>query len=746
MKNFTYKTLLKYCFCAFAFFTLNQITFGVPFSISLLPAFFGLRFSPVATLLIFFAVNLFKFSLTQCLLLFCCGVILAIIYKIYKVKNKKIKGEIIIYLCIALTPYVFGNFEHSIYAKLIYSAIICAFAIIFTLAFKVIFVGKFQCKSKPYERASFYLFTVVFSLGLIEIFGIRIYEIIAITTTLFLCRFYKNSQVFIPAFLLPVSLSLYSQSFAPLALFEIYCAVVLLFINRSVLLSAIALVITRLAVSYISGDLFTFVVSDYLLTFLPIVIFLFFPDKLIERIKNLFYSYQEHDVIREVINYERANLSLKLNELSCVFGELENSLNLFDELILSKQNLTDKIVEECLLNVCALCPFYTDCLRQNHPKKEDLLKLINLGISKGKLSLIDISRDFSLYCYSVNTMLYEINRLLNEYNEVNENGEKIQKFKKLTCMQASAISVVLNQLSYSVASKIQFNQTLEKQIFEALAQEGIMIKQLLFVNEECHIIFAKSKINFQAVSKILSSILKKDMRLQIKTDVNNAIFAIFSKSPPFDASFGIAQHTKKQSVISGDCHTMIKINEGCFLVALCDGMGSGEKARKNSQTAINLFETLYKAGLPKENVLDVANRLLCVCSEDSFATIDCAVIDLFNGNCDCIKVGATYGFLMGENNIKIIENDCLPLGILEEVEPNFTSLPLEDSNTLILLSDGVTDAFFSSADTIDFLERERGRNPQTLANKILDYAYQNYGGEAKDDMTVIVVNIYKSRS
>ena len=71
------------------------------------------------------------------------------------------------------------------------------------------------------------------------------------------------------------------------------------------------------------------------------------------------------------------------------------------------------------------------------------------------------------------------------------------------------------------------------------------------------------------------------------------------------------------------------------------------------------------------------------------------------------------------------------------------SIELTEGDMLVIISDGISDAFFSSTDTVEFLEREVTRNPQTLADKLLNYALTQSNGIASDDMTAIVVKIYK---
>ena len=109
-----------------------------------------------------------------------------------------------------------------------------------------------------------------------------------------------------------------------------------------------------------------------------------------------------------------------------------------------------------------------------------------------------------------------------------------------------------------------------------------------------------------------------------------------------------------------------------------------------------------------------------------------------------MKIGATFGFLIGTDGVRIIENNSLPLGVLENVEPTHKTFTLSDGDTLIIISDGVSDAFFSSTDAIDFLSRENCPNPQTFADKILDFALKLNENIAKDDMTVLVVKFYRN--
>ena len=67
-------------------------------------------------------------------------------------------------------------------------------------------------------------------------------------------------------------------------------------------------------------------------------------------------------------------------------------------------------------------------------------------------------------------------------------------------------------------------------------------------------------------------------------------------------------------------------------MALSDGMGIGEKASNESQTAVRLLETLLSSGFTREVALKTINSVLMLRSHrESFATLDMMIFDLYTG-------------------------------------------------------------------------------------------------------------------
>ena len=98
---------------------------------------------------------------------------------------------------------------------------------------------------------------------------------------------------------------------------------------------------------------------------------------------------------------------------------------------------------------------------------------------------------------------------------------------------------------------------------------------------------------------------------------------------------------------------------------------------------------------------------------------------------------------MGEEGVRIVEGNSLPLGIIDELKPSVCSTSLNDGDIILLITDGISDAFSSSGEIIDFLRSATAKNPQSLSDQLLSKAIELSNGQKRDDMTVLAVRIFK---
>lgn len=742
MGGLTYKKFFKYVFITLIFICFNKILNEEPLSLSLLPGLFYCGTNPIITLALFFIVSFCCFNFKTAIAIAFSAVCLCVIFCIYRKKNKALRFEIILYILLSLLPYYFGINSELFLQKAVYSVVICILSVVSIQGVDLVFIKRFNKKASKQQVIALYVDTVFFAFGLINFTSLATVYVIATFALLLFCYFYKNARAYTMALVLSLPLALYTKQSSAIAVFVIYCAVVILFIERSKLLSAISAIAVQSAYLFLTGG-FSLTAASIALHFLPFALFLFLPTKLLKYLESMVKKFDEPQIIKEIINDERAELSANLYYLSSVFSNLNGAVSNFNKLPLTTEQLIEKICDEIIFTVCVDCAFRDKCYKKNKPDRADVIKLINIGINKGNVSLIDLSKNFSSYCYSTNNVIFAINKLLDEYRLHVEKSESVNKCAELVAVQSNAVSEVLKNLAFDFSTKIDFNRKAEIETFDYLAREGVLLNQILKVGDSYHLLFFDDKNDFSLCGKLLSAKTQKNMHMVCKTDVGDGILAKYSPSATFDACFGIAQQTKFESEESGDTHSLTKIDESNFFVALCDGMGSGKTAFLNSQTAISLIEAFLRAKISKKSCFDLTNKMLSLCSNESFCALDLICVDLENGQADIFKIGGSFGFYISNGNVKVIENNALPLGIMDEISPTYYSVKLNDGDIFILLSDGITDAFFSSSDAIDFLQSEKCTNPQTLAEKILNFALTTDNGKAKDDMTAIAVKIYK---
>ena len=307
----------------------------------------------------------------------------------------------------------------------------------------------------------------------------------------------------------------------------------------------------------------------------------------------------------------------------------------------------------------------------------------------------------------------------------------------------------MKTLAGEVGTNISFDSTRENRIKDELSSNNIICTDAVVYEKDARstmaaLVVRNEDANKLKLQEITSKVCGNKMTVYDVTPTEQAelVSVNLKTSPRFDCIFGLSTHAKGLNTISGDCHSIERLDGDKFMFAICDGMGSGEKAGEKSETAINLIENFYKAGFDNEIVLSSVNKLLNLEKDDIFSTLDICTIDLKNGIADFVKMGAASTFVRGRDGCQIIESEALPIGIVDSAHPLTKKIVLNENDFIVLSSDGVCDAFASDREMKDFLLTIKSANPQEFADKIIEKALSNNNGYAVDDMTCLVVKIF----
>ncbi len=749
-KRITYKNVILSLATTFIVYLLSKVFsysyFGTAFYLSLL--YLGLN--PFLSSAVYLTGGFLTFTPQTLYPSILTALIILPIFLIYKKRRKKVGAEIILYSFLAHLSFLTLYPENIILKSISVGASIIG-VLTFISASRVIFIKKFDYKIQFDELFCLSVFTILTEIGFINTFDINLLKSVNVFLILIVAIIFNGSTCTLTAIVLAIAPSIYSFSLTPIAVYAISAFSVALFINSSKILSAFSLLATDLVLTVLLKVYGDFTYTDIYYVIIPMAIFLFLPNNLYIYLQKKTSMLSNKNLTKYAVNRMRSNISAKLYGVSDVFSEMQHSFTKLKDCVSSDSDLIYRMMDEVILNVCESCINRQRCLQKNMPDREDLYKIFSVGIAKNRLSLIDLTKHFTENCGFVNGIIFEMNSLIGKYKEKVKESEDVLTGKELIKMQSEGVAGVLKGMALDFSKTLSYSQEQEYAIGDLLHKQGIPFSEIMVLGEgdytEINLILDNDVIPTSELLNTIDIATSRQNSIVSKTAISAKTSAItIKKSPNIDAAFGLSISTKSGSISSGDTHSLEKIDEGKFLIALSDGMGSGIKAQNTSSTAISLIESFYKAGLESNLILSMVNKVLALNTDDNFSAMDIVSVNLFNLSADFIKIGAPYSFILTDDSIKIIEGTSLPLGILDDLTPTACTTELTDGSTIIMFTDGISDAFGSSTDLIDFLRTLDNKNPQEVTDSLLKRAIELDNGEPKDDMTALAIRLFKKVS
>jgi len=215
---------------------------------------------------------------------------------------------------------------------------------------------------------------------------------------------------------------------------------------------------------------------------------------------------------------------------------------------------------------------------------------------------------------------------------------------------------------------------------------------------------------------------------------------ILQERTRYQAEVKGCQSSQREGAICGDTWRSFTTPDGRLHILLSDGMGCGGSASLDSAMAVGLMGRLVQAGADYNSALHMVNSALLVKSgEESLATLDAAVIDLYTGKTDLYKAGAAPTILRQGKRAGSVESISSPAGILNGTSFEHSTVTLKEGDWLVMLSDGATAA---GVDWItEEVEHYAQENPGQLAERLERAARLRRNDGRSDDITVICVRL-----
>lgn len=590
---------------------------------------------------------------------------------------------------------------------------------------------------------------IAMGLSSLTFYNIEMLKLVGVLFVLFLSYTANNKTTLVLSALYGIGASIYYTNITYVATFVLFSLCAIGFKSSYKVISSVAIILCEVVFGVYFQTYSMFGLFSVLSVIIGEIVFLLIPTKWLNKASDKIKGLTENVAVRSIINRSRETLTKRMIEVSNVFLEMDTVYKQMVQGSLPEKDAKQMIKNELFSKCCKGCENKNKCTRVNGKFSTEVFDdMVNVGFEKGKLNLLDVPQYLTATCGRVNYVLSTINALLNSYKTYNVMVTNMDASKILIADQLKGVSLLLKTLADEVNLNIVYDVAKETRIKEELGYNNICCLEALVYEQSSSLKFvslivAEPEIDKVKIEKIISKIVKTKMAVVSVSDslVNGAKEVVLKTKANFDIVFGSASQTKTGKVLSGDTHSLIKIDDGKYMVALCDGMGSGEGAHKVSDLTITLIENFYKAGFDNDIILNSVNKLLSINSEEKFSALDICVFDLRRSLMDFIKLGSPTTFIKHKFETEVVESSGLPIGVLEEMKPHITKKIFSEYDMVVLVSDGVFDAFGGEELKI-FINNITSTNPQIVADQILEEAVDLCDGVLNDDFTVVAVRVY----
>ncbi len=503
----------------------------------------------------------------------------------------------------------------------------------------------------------------------------------------------------------------------------------------------------------INGLYFNLYPSFNIVEALPIilssVIFLILPKKWLDEMAVIFNLSKDRLAMKNVVNRNREILGKRLSNLAEVFNEMNIIYRNMLKKGMSKEDVKKILYEEICDKICSYCPERNHCHRTfADSTKKVFEELITIAFERGKATLLDIPSYLTSRCKQTSAILGSVNTLTAQYKKYMSMMADVDSSKLIIADQLLGISKIISSLSKEVDANVSFDTVRENKILDELTYHNIICIDAVVFEKDIHTEIASLVVKKEDAEKMrivdcVGKVCGQKMTVYESFPSVRPNYTVLNlkTAPRFNCVFGVSQKTKSKSETSGDNYTVIKLDGDRILFAVSDGMGSGEKAENYSEISLALIENFYKAGFDNDIIISSVNKLLNLHKDDIFSALDVGVLDLKNGICDFIKMASPVTFIVSSEEVKKVESSSLPLGIVDDVGPLVKKEVISADDYIVVVSDGISDSFEDDEMFKEELLSLNGKNPQELADQLLERALSRNKGYAVDDMTCVIIKI-----
>ena len=481
----------------------------------------------------------------------------------------------------------------------------------------------------------------------------------------------------------------------------------------------------------------------------------------------LFYSMMRAFLKGRVREPAETSHEAEENFIKCRLSDMASSFRKLSHILTNeipeKNGLSEgemaRAFSELTETMCAACGRREHCWeKEYYDTCHSAYGLLNLFSERGQVEKRQVPAGFRRRCIHLDGFLKKTNRVmqtaslnLSWQNRLNEN-------RLVFAGQMGEIAEIMDDLSLGLSERKESSRKLSDVLIHQLNKKRIKIKKISVTDEGSH--GRRQKIYLMARMRRGRCMTVKELaeavseaagqRFVPEKDTPELVgrkYTVFElvEDTKYRLIQGAARRPREGEAVSGDSYAFIYLDSGQVLMSLSDGMGSGERAKEDSELMINLLEQMVDTGFQRRSALRMINSLMMLQGDRQlFSTMDLSVIDLYSGICEFIKIGASSTFIKRGSQVECVTSGSLPMGVFPEMDCEGFCRNLFDGDIIVMVSDGVVNRFSHGNEAICTLLSEMDiSNPNGMASEILNEALDRPGEVQQDDMTVLVCTVCK---
>lgn len=494
------------------------------------------------------------------------------------------------------------------------------------------------------------------------------------------------------------------------------------------------------------------------------LLFMVTPASWFEQLSRYIPGTEEHTNEQQQYLQKVRNVTAKrVEQFSEVFDALSKSFSTAENYSLEEeesQRETDYFLSNVTEKTCQTCFMKERCWQQQFDTTYTLMGELKQDLTAGNEPGRKLIREFENHCIKSRKVVDAMREEMSYYEANRKLRKQVVESKKLVAEQLKGVSDVMDDFAKEILKEREHHEKQEMQIIHALKSIGIELEKLDIYrldkgNVDIEITAAFYDYHGEGeklIAPVLSDILNETIVVkqeEISPFPNGYSFIAFGSAKEFTVETGVAHAAKGGGIISGDSYTMIELGAGKYAMAISDGMGNGVRASEESRETLRLLQQILQTGIPEKVAIKSINSILALRTTDEmFATLDLAVINLHNAFVRFLKIGSTPSFVKRGNQLIKIEASNLPMGIIREFDVDIVNEQLKAEDILIMMSDGIFEGP-KHVENIDLWLKRKIRemetdNPQEIADLLLEEVIRTRSGEIEDDMTVLVAKVKKN--